>query len=202
MESPKINKIKSVCVFCGSRPGNDPVFLEYAKKLGLELSKRGYDLVYGGGNVGLMGEISQTMFDNGSKVKGIIPKSLSPKEISGTTVGELLLVEDMHERKRLMYSEADAFVVLPGGIGTFEELLECLTWIHLGIHSKPIGILNVNGYYSGLLELFTQSSKSGFTDSDFMNSIVISSEPSDLVDELETRPPPKNFIQWLKPSEI
>ncbi|XP_052733114.1 cytokinin riboside 5'-monophosphate phosphoribohydrolase LOG8 isoform X3 [Vigna angularis] len=131
------SKFKTVCVFCGSNSGNRQIFSDAAIQLGNELVKRNLDLVYGGGSVGLMGLISQRVYDGGCHVLGIIPKALMPLEISGETVGEVRIVSDMHERKAAMAQEADAFVALPGGYGTMEELLEMITWAQLGIHKKP-----------------------------------------------------------------
>ncbi|KAF2075510.1 hypothetical protein CYY_003202 [Polysphondylium violaceum] len=196
-----LNKIKNICVFCGSKPGNSASFVEVTKILAKEMADRKYGLVYGGGNIGLMGAVSHGVQDGGGKVKGIIPKSLSPKEISGTTVGDVVYVDDMHSRKQIMYTESDAFIALPGGLGTFEELLECLTWVQLGIHSKPVGILNINGYYDPLIALFKGSASSGFVDPTFINSIVFSSDPVDLLNQLESKPPPKSLLTWVKPSQ-
>ncbi|KAE8100040.1 hypothetical protein FH972_017973 [Carpinus fangiana] len=124
--------------------------------------KRKIDLVYGGGSVGLMGLISQKVYDGGCHVLGIIPRALMPLEISGQTVGEVRTVSDMHERKAAMAREADAFIALPGGYGTMEELLEMITWAQLGIHKKPVGLLNVDGYYNCLLALFDNGVEEGF----------------------------------------
>ncbi|CAN1217612.1 Cytokinin riboside 5'-monophosphate phosphoribohydrolase LOG8 [Linum perenne] len=132
------SQFKRICVFCGSNSGNRQVFSEAAVQLGDELVKRKIDLVYGGGSVGLMGLISQKVHDGGCHVLGVIPKALMPIEISGEPVGEVRTVADMHERKAAMAKEADAFIALPGGYGTMEELLEMITWSQLGIHKKPV----------------------------------------------------------------
>ncbi|XP_030448611.1 cytokinin riboside 5'-monophosphate phosphoribohydrolase LOG8 [Syzygium oleosum] len=155
-------KFQRVCVFCGSNSGHRQVFSDAALELGDELVKRKMDLVYGGGSVGLMGLISQKVFDGGCHVLGVIPKALMPLEISGQTVGEVRTVLDMHERKAVMAREADAFIALPGGYGTMEETLEMITWSQLGIHKKPVGLLNVEGYYNSLLALFDNGVKEGF----------------------------------------
>ncbi|KAG6783481.1 hypothetical protein D5086_025266 [Populus alba] len=133
-----MGKFKSVCVFCGSKSGNKRIFSDAALDLGRELVERKMDLVYGGGSIGLMGLVSQTVYDGECHVLGVIPRALVPIEISGHTVGEVLIVSDMHERKAEMARRADAFVALPGGYGTFEELLEMITWSQLGIHNKPV----------------------------------------------------------------
>ncbi|KAM7490563.1 hypothetical protein LguiA_033484 [Lonicera macranthoides] len=153
---------KRICVFCGSNPGHRQVFSDAALDLGNELVIRKIDLVYGGGSVGLMGSISQTVYDGGCHVLGVIPKALVPLEISGETVGEVRIVSDMHERKAIMAQEADAFIALPGGYGTMEEVLEMITWSQLGIHKKPVGLLNVDGYYNSLLALFDNGVEEGF----------------------------------------
>ncbi|XP_047327483.1 cytokinin riboside 5'-monophosphate phosphoribohydrolase LOG8-like [Impatiens glandulifera] len=162
MERYAINKFKRICVFCGSNPGYRSIYSEAAVELGNELVERKIELVYGGGSFGLMGLISQKVYDGGCHVIGVIPKALVSLEISGQSVGEVRIVEDMHERKALMAKEADAFIALPGGYGTMEELLEMITWSQLGIHKKPVGLLNVDGYYNNLLALFDNGVQEGF----------------------------------------
>ncbi|KAI3698432.1 hypothetical protein L2E82_41974 [Cichorium intybus] len=162
MERGSSSKFKRVCVFCGSHPGHREVFSVAATELGDEMVSRKIDLVYGGGSVGLMGMISQRVFDGGCHVLGVIPKALVPLEISGETVGEVRIVSDMHERKAEMARQSDAFIALPGGYGTMEEVLEMITWSQLGIHKKPVGLLNVDGYYNNLLALFDNGVKEGF----------------------------------------
>ncbi|KAJ6307205.1 hypothetical protein OIU76_017070 [Salix suchowensis] len=133
-----MGKLTRVCVFCGSKSGKKKIFSDAALDLGRQLVERKMDLVYGGGSGGLMGLVSQTVYDGGSHVLGVIPTALVPIEISGRTAGEVLIVSDMHERKAEMARRADAFIALPGGYGTFEELLEMITWSQLGIHNKPV----------------------------------------------------------------
>ncbi|XP_068647078.1 probable cytokinin riboside 5'-monophosphate phosphoribohydrolase LOGL1 [Aristolochia californica] len=162
MDGKPQSRFRRVCVFCGSSSGNREVFGDAALDLGRELVKKGIDLVYGGGSVGLMGLISKTVYDGGCNVLGIIPTALMPYEISGETVGEVITVADMHERKALMAKQSDAFIALPGGYGTMEEMLEMITWAQLGIHSKPVGLLNVDGYYDPLLALFDNGVELGF----------------------------------------
>ncbi|XP_015878838.1 probable cytokinin riboside 5'-monophosphate phosphoribohydrolase LOGL1 isoform X2 [Ziziphus jujuba] len=136
-----MGKFRTVCVFCGSNSGHRKIFSDAALDLGRELVARKMDLVYGGGSGGLMGLVSQTVHDGGCHVLGVIPKALIPLEISGSSVGEVIIVSDMHERKAEMARRADAFIALPGGYGTMEELLEMITWSQLGIHNKPIDFL-------------------------------------------------------------
>ncbi|XAR70777.1 hypothetical protein NMG60_11027761 [Bertholletia excelsa] len=162
MEASRSCKFKRVCVFCGSASGRRQVFSDAAVELGNELVKRKIDLVYGGGSVGLMGLVSQRVHDGGCHVLGVIPRALVPFEISGETVGEVRIVSDMHERKAEMAREADAFIALPGGYGTMEELLEMIAWSQLGIHKKPVGLLNIDGYYNSLLSLFDNGVEEGF----------------------------------------
>lgn len=162
INSRSASKFKKICVFCGSNPGYRQVFSDAAIDLGNELVNRKINLVYGGGSVGLMGLISQRVYDGGCDVLGVIPKALVPIEISGETVGDVKIVSDMHERKAEMAREAEAFIALPGGYGTMEELLEMITWAQLRIHKKPVGLLNIDGYYDSLLALFDKSAEEGF----------------------------------------
>lgn len=152
----------SVCVYCGSKPGTDPLFADTARLAGHWIGQRGGRLVYGGGKNGLMGLVADATLAAGGQVTGIIPKALVEKEWAHTGCSELLIVDTMHERKRMMAERADAFLALPGGIGTFEEFFEAWTWRQLGYHDKPVGLLNTNGYYNGLLQFLATSVTSGF----------------------------------------
>ncbi len=145
--------IKNVCVYCGSGPGKDPAYLAAAQTLGKALAKRGVGLVYGGGSLGLMGETARSVLEAGGRVTGIIPQFLSGREQMLRDVQELIVVDDMHQRKRLMFERSDAFVALPGGIGTLEELVEQLTWAQLGRHTKPIVLANINKFWQPFLGL-------------------------------------------------
>jgi uncharacterized protein (TIGR00730 family) len=148
-----MTELKSVCVFCGSSPGADPAYVEGARAFGRALARENIRLVYGGGHVGMMGELSQAVFEGGGKVLGIIPEFLVAREHAAEGKGELKIVRDMHERKSLMVMEADAFVALPGGVGTLEELVEQLTWLQLNRHAKPILLANIKGYWNPLIAL-------------------------------------------------
>jgi uncharacterized protein (TIGR00730 family) len=150
-----MSKIRTVCVYCGSGPGTNPRFIEAAIALGKALAENGVGLVYGGGSVGLMGAIATSVLDHGGTVTGIIPDFLTARENALARVQELIVTADMHERKRLMFERSDAFVALPGGIGTLEELVEQLTWQQLGRHSKPILIADIDGFWEPLLALLT-----------------------------------------------
>ncbi|KAK6143330.1 hypothetical protein DH2020_023678 [Rehmannia glutinosa] len=161
-ELVKCSRFKKVCVFCGSSSGKKDCYTEAALDLGTELVAKNLDLVYGGGSIGLMGLVSEAVHRGGGHVLGIIPRPLVGKEKTGETVGELRMVGDMHERKAEMARHADCFVALPGGYGTLEELLEVITWAQLGIHDKPVGLLNVDGFYNHLLSFIDKAVDDGF----------------------------------------
>jgi uncharacterized protein (TIGR00730 family) len=152
----------SICVYCGSRPGERPEFSEAAKAVGQWIGQHGGQLVYGGGRTGLMGTVAEATRLAGGRVVGIIPKALVDKELANPLCDELHVVDTMHERKAMMGERADAFIALPGGIGTFEELFEIWTWRQLGYHDKPTGILNTAGYYDKLLDFLAHSVREGF----------------------------------------
>jgi uncharacterized protein (TIGR00730 family) len=154
--------IKSICVYCASGPGNDPAFIEAATKLGRILAENGVRLVYGGGSVGLMGALAESVLDHGGAVTGVIPDFLVNREHMLLRVQERVITRDMHERKRVMFERADAFVALPGGVGTLEELVEQLTWAQLGRHKKPILILNVARFWDPLCQLLDQMERLDF----------------------------------------
>ena len=157
-----MNLLRSVCVYCGSSMGTKEVYRQAAESMGRELVSRGLRLVYGAGSVGLMGVLARTVYERGGDVLGIIPDVLAPREVAGETIGETVIVESMHERKALMARESDAVVAMPGGYGTFEELFETWTWLQLGYHAKPVGVLNVAGYYDGLLAFVEHAVARGF----------------------------------------
>ncbi|KAJ1294054.1 hypothetical protein BS78_01G116800 [Paspalum vaginatum] len=176
--------VRTICVFCGSRPGNRPSFSAAALDLGKQLVERQINLVYGGGSGGLMGLVSKAVYDGGRHVLGVIPSALLPEEVSGETLGEVKVVRDMHERKAEMAKHADAFIALPGGYGTIEELLEIIAWAQLGIHSKPVGLLNVDGYYNSLLSLFDKAVEEGFIDVKARNIFVLADSAAELLTKL------------------
>ncbi len=152
----------SVCVYCGSRPGENPAFAEAATAVGTWIGRHGGRLVYGGGRSGLMGTVAEATRQAGGRVVGVIPQALVDKELANRACDELHIVQTMHERKAMMAERSDAFIALPGGIGTFEELFEVWTWRQLGYHDKPLGLLNVAGYYDGLMGFLNHSVASGF----------------------------------------
>lgn len=155
-------EIKNVCVYCGSNAGNDPAFIATARELGQALADAGLGLVYGGGATGLMGEVASAALAAGGDVTGIIPQFLVDREKAHPDVKNLIVTKDMHERKWAMFEQSDAFVALPGGIGTLEELIEILTWAQLGRHHKPIVIADINGFWHHLSDLLTNMSDAGF----------------------------------------
>jgi uncharacterized protein (TIGR00730 family) len=157
-----MSTIKSICVYCASGPGNDPAFMEAATKFGRILAENGVRLVYGGGSVGLMGALAESVLDHGGAVTGVIPDFLVNREHMLLRVQERVITRDMHERKRVMFERADAFVALPGGVGTLEELVEQLTWAQLGRHKKPILILNVARFWDPLCQLLDQMERLDF----------------------------------------
>ncbi|MGH6639912.1 MAG: TIGR00730 family Rossman fold protein, partial [Polaromonas sp.] len=161
----------SVCVYCGSRPGGQPEFAAVARQVGTWIGTHGGQLVYGGGRNGLMGILADAALAAGGRVIGVIPKALVEKEWAHTGCTELHIVENMHERKRLMAEHADAFLALPGGIGTLEEFFEVWTWRQLGYHDKPVGLLNQDGYYDSLLAFLQSAVKSGFM-SDWQMALI------------------------------
>ena len=157
-----MNQIKTVCVYCGSGPGSSPRFVEAALALGKTFAENNIRLVYGGGSVGLMGAVAKSTLDHGGAVTGIIPDFLRSREHALTSVQEMIVTPDMHERKRLMFEHSDAFVALPGGIGTLEELVEQMTWQQLGRHSKPVLLANIDGFWEPLLALLAHMRETEF----------------------------------------
>lgn len=176
----------TVCVYCGSRPGDRPAFSAAAEAVGQLIGERGWRLVYGGGRAGLMGVVADAALRAGAHVTGVIPQSLMTRELGHAALQELHVVETMHQRKQLMAERADAFLALPGGIGTFEELFEVWTWRQLGYHDKPIGLLDVDGYYESLLEFLVSSRDRGFLSTDQLALLRTGTEPVGLLDSLHT----------------
>ncbi len=176
--------IRSICVFCGSSAGCAPEYRFAAQELGRLLVEREVRLVFGGGDVGLMGAVSQAVMAGGGEAVGVIPKRI--REMVGIIdLTELKVVEDMHARKAVMHELSDAYVILPGGIGTFEEFFETFTWYQLGYHSKPIGLLNVNGYFDRLIALLEHVVSQGFLKQDHLTTLIIDRDPVLLLDRLD-----------------
>ncbi|MCD2344645.1 TIGR00730 family Rossman fold protein [Ideonella azotifigens] len=174
----------SVCVYCGSRHGSDPAFTEAARTLGRLIAERGWRLVYGGGRVGLMGEVADAALAAGGSVLGVIPQRLEAREVGHTGLTELVVVPTMHARKQAMAEAADAFIALPGGLGTLEELFEVWTWRHLGYHDQPIGLLNVGGFYDLLLGFLQQTEASGFVDAGQQALLQVQADPQALLSQI------------------
>ena len=174
----------SICVYCGSRPGRSPAYAETARAVGQWIGTQGGQLVYGGGRAGLMGEIANATLAAGGRVVGVIPRALVEREHAHRGCTELHVVENMHERKRLMAERADAFLALPGGIGTFEELFETWTWRQLGYHNKPIGLLNAAGFYDGLWAFLQHTTGAGFMGAWQMELVEMDSDAQALLPRL------------------
>ncbi|MGK7396213.1 MAG: TIGR00730 family Rossman fold protein [Candidatus Cyclobacteriaceae bacterium M3_2C_046] len=176
--------MERICVFCGSKKGKDPVFEEQARILGQIMAGRNYTLVYGGGGIGLMGVLADEVIHLGGRVIGVIPRFLSDRELGHDNLTELILVDSMHQRKQKMAELADAFIALPGGYGTLEELCEILTWRQLSLIQKPIGLLNMNGYFDHLVKLFDTMVEQEFLSVANQNLIKVEKDPVILIDKL------------------
>ncbi len=182
-------RLRTLCVFCGSAVGARPAYREAAGQLADELAARRMELVYGGGNVGLMGVVADAALARGVRVTGVIPDGLAERELAHHGVSDLRVVRSMHERKALMADLADGFVALPGGIGTFEEWFEVLTWSQLGIHRKPCGLLNVEGYYDHLLGLLDHAGAEGFFKPKHRDKVLVAEGAAPLLDAMENWEP-------------
>lgn len=192
--------MNSVCVFCGSNNGTSPIYNNETKILGNLIAKLKMTLVYGGGQVGLMGTLADAALAAGGSVIGVIPEALFDKELAHKHITKLHVVASMHERKQLMYSLSDGFIALPGGLGTFDELFEVLTWGQLGLHHKPCGLLNVDGYYDPLLTQLDKSVKAGFLNEESQNMLITHSSPHKLVQLMNQYKAPQ-FAKWITPEE-
>ncbi len=190
------NKIRRITVFCGSSPGYSSAYMLYAEKLGQKLANADIELVYGGAKVGLMGAVADGVLSKNGRVIGVLPKFLKSKEVAHENLTELILVDSMHERKKVMDSLSDGAIALPGGFGTLEELFEMLTWGQLGLHKKPIGILNVNGYYDDLLTLLRNMKEEGFLKESNYEMVLVSKEIEGLLDKMRTYTP-VDIEKWI-----
>lgn len=177
----------SVCLYCGSRAGLRPAYRSLAKALGAAIGRRGWQLVYGGGRAGLMGEAADAALAAGARVVGIIPDSLMRLEVGHAGLHELHVVATMHQRKQMMAERADAFIAMPGGIGTFEELFEAWTWRHLGYHDRPLGLLEVDGYWAPLIDFLQRSVAEGFMDEAQMSMLTLDDQVERLLDRLQAQ---------------
>jgi len=192
-----MNKLKSVCVFCGSSDGNDQAIVDVAFELGKTLAANETTLVYGAAKIGIMGKVAQGALDNNGKVIGVIPEFLKLKEVVHLGLTELIVNNTMHERKMKMQEISDGFITLPGGFGTFEELFEIITWAQLGLHQKPIGLLNVNGFYDDLIAMLNTMVSKGFLKRDNLDLLLVDTTVTGLLtkmDSFKPQPVPK----WLQ----
>ena len=192
--------MKRICIFCGSSTGTRSEYAETARAMGQALLRRGIGLVYGGGCVGLMGIVADAVMGGGGQVVGVIPEALVTRELAHGDITQLIVVHSMHERKAKMAELSDAFIALPGGYGTFEEFCEILTWAQLGMHRKPCGILNVNNYYEPLMRLFDNAVAEGFLRPANRRLVIEETDPSRLLDVLETYTPPQTE-KWIRGDE-
>jgi uncharacterized protein (TIGR00730 family) len=181
---PWMSTIKSICVYCGSGPGSNPAFVEAARAFGRILAENGIQLIYGGGSVGLMGELAKSVVDHGGVVTGIIPEFLTAREFMFKRAQEMIVTRDMHERKRLMFERADAFVALPGGIGTLEELVEQMTWAQLGRHKKPILIANIEHFWDPLCILLDHMKDAAFIREGLTVNLLVADRVEDILPKL------------------
>lgn len=191
--------MNSVCVFCGSASGTNPLYAEAARAVGAELARRRLTLVYGGGRVGLMGEVATGAVANQGRVVGVIPGMLAAKEIAFSDGAELIVVDTMHVRKALMADKADAFLALPGGFGTCDELFEILTWAQIGIHEKPIGLLNVAGFYTPLLGWLDHIVTEGLLKPKHRELLIVRETVTDLLDAIAAWRPSQPAEKWATP---
>jgi uncharacterized protein (TIGR00730 family) len=191
--------LQTICVYCGSGPGRNPAYAEAARDLGQRLAAARIGLVYGGGSLGLMGEVARSVLDHGGHVTGIIPGFLSEREHMLIEAQELIVVDDMHQRKQLMFAKSDAFVALPGGLGTLEEFVEQLTWTQLGRHTKPIVLANIEGFWNPLLALFDRMSGEGFIRPGLELKMIVVDDVAKIVPAIEAalKPYPAEFADQL-----
>lgn len=177
--------MRAVCVFCGSSPGRQPGFAEAAAALGRTIARRGSTLVYGGAQVGLMGVVANAAMDEGGEVRGVITRALETKEIAHRGLTQLDVVDTMHERKAAMADRADGFVMLPGGLGTLDEFFEAVTWTQLGVHDKPCGVLDVDGYFAPLEALLDNAAGQGFVRTEHRGLVMVDADPASLLDRMD-----------------
>jgi len=192
--------IRRVCVFCGSNPGHDPAFAEAARELGTLLAREGIALVYGGGSVGLMGILADAVLAGGGEVIGVIPHALWAREVGHRGLTDLRIVETMHERKATMADLADAFIALPGGLGTLEEIFEIWTWAQLGLHQKPVGFLDVQGFYAPLMEFLDRAVRARFVRDEHRAIALLARDPESLLRRFDAWQPPR-VEKWITREE-
>jgi len=194
--SANVAKPRAICVFCGSSAGRDPVYVRVARQMGELLAHRRIRLVYGGGGIGLMGAIAKAAMAAGGEVIGVIPHALRAKELAYHKLTELHVVDTMHQRKQMMAELSDGFIAMPGGFGTFEEFCETITWAQLGLHNKPCGMLNVNGYYDRMIAMFDHAVQDHFVQPGHRQMIIADFDPARLLDAMAAYQGPP-LEQWL-----
>ena len=190
-------QLKRICVYCGSSLGTRPAYQKAAQRLGELMAERGIGLVFGGGCIGLMGAIADAVLANGGEAIGVIPESLVRREIGHRGVTKLHVVETMHQRKKLMADLSDAFIALPGGYGTLEEICETVTWSQLGIQQKPCGLLNIESYWEGLLQFLDHATREQFIRAENRPLFLVASTPEQMLEELAAWKPPAHIERWL-----
>jgi uncharacterized protein (TIGR00730 family) len=193
--------MKSIVVFCGSSEGNDPDILYAAQELGQVLANRNITLVYGAAKIGVMGKVAQGALDNGGKVVGIIPDFLKLKEVFHMGLTELIVTDNMHERKLIMHDRSDGIITLPGGYGTLEELFEMVTWAQLGLHQKPIGILNTNGFFDDLLKMLRKMVAQGFLKIENYTMLLVDDSVDGLLEQMQDYKP-LDLPKWIKKDQV
>jgi uncharacterized protein (TIGR00730 family) len=197
-----VQELSKICVYCGSSDVIQAPYLEAARTMGLELAARQLTLVYGAGSTGMMGALADACIEGGGQVIGVIPKIFNTHRLAHAGLSEMHVTEDMHARKALMAELGDAFVALPGGLGTFEELFEVLTWAQIGLHAKPIGVLNLNGYYDPLLALIDGAHDRGFMYVEHQALLVTDDTPASLLDRMYAYKPPQDLERWVNREEM
>jgi uncharacterized protein (TIGR00730 family) len=192
-----MNDLKAIAVFCGSSEGNDTIIISEVEKLGQTLAQEDITLVYGAAKIGIMGRLAQATLNNHGKVIGVIPEFLKLKEVVHLGLNELITTSNMHERKLKMHELSDGFITLPGGFGTFEELFEIITWAQLGLHQKPIGLLNINGFYDDLIGMLETMVAKGFLKIDNLELLIVDKDISSLINKMKHYKP-QEVPKWLK----
>lgn len=190
--------MEAVCVYCGSSDKINRVYIEAAQQIGIAIAKRGLRLVYGAGSTGLMGAVANGALENGGEVIGVMPEIFDTPQFAHQGISRYEVVKDMHARKARLVEISDGFIALPGGFGTLEELFEILTWAQIGLHTKPVGVLNTKGYYDAVLAFFDQIEKEGFMYPEHKSLYLCASEPEELLDLMEDYRPPPGLERWVK----
>jgi uncharacterized protein (TIGR00730 family) len=196
-EQSSLRSVERICVFCGASPGARPAYREVTEELARLLAASGIGVVYGGGGVGLMGALADAVLAEGGAVTGIIPRALVDREIAHRDVTDMRVVGSMHERKALMAELADAFIALPGGLGTLEELFEVYTWAQLGLHRKPCALLNVEGYYDGVVDFLSTAVEERFVRDEHREMLIVEREPGALIERLRRFEPDAAVPKWI-----